>query len=75
MHDNTCHFAAGRGHREQGCPWDEIETCQSALQGGNEETLRWMREEGLFDEYDADYEAGCQATQAEYEAEHWYFGG
>jgi hypothetical protein len=53
---DTCCEAARFGHlevmkwaREQGCPWDRRETCNDALEGGDEETFRWMRGEGLFD--------------------------
>ena len=36
---------------EQGCPCDAQGTCRAAVNSGNEDLVRWMEEEGLFDKF------------------------
>ena len=64
-HLNLCPVAARFGHLEvlkwaveQGCPCDNYSTCRNALLSGDEETLMWMREEGIFDGYDPHHNDG-----------------
>jgi hypothetical protein len=47
------HLDVLRWARAQGCPSDTYDLFRSALEGRDEETLRWMRAEGLFDGYNA----------------------
>ena len=63
----------------QGCPRGTAAeltyTCREAIAGGDEETLRWMQEEGLFDGSDHlwnyylennDYDASDASSDASY---------
>ena len=43
-----------KGACAMGCPWALDGTYREALRGGDEETMRWMREEFPCGEYDED---------------------
>jgi tripartite-type tricarboxylate transporter receptor subunit TctC len=54
MGESTCEEAAFNGHvstlrwlQEHGCPWDAIDICASAAQGGSVDVLVYLQQQGI----------------------------